>query len=169
MVATACERGLDVVQGDALHYLESLPDGSLGGLMAAQVVEHLTPPYLTRLLGTASEAQVRGAADRRNHQPRVLAGVLQQLYPRLHARPAGSSGDAPVLAAGQRLRPRDPPVQPAVPEHMKMQPVDVAALAAVGGEAAAVAQMARVVNANAAILNNLLFTYFDYAAIGYRS
>jgi hypothetical protein len=56
-----------------------------------------------------------------------------------------------------------------VPEHMKMQPVDVAALAAAGGEAAAVAQMARVVNANAAILNNLLFTYFDYAAIGYRS
>jgi hypothetical protein len=52
---------------------------------------------------------------------------------------------------------------------MKMQPVDVAALAAAGGEAAAVAQMARVVNANAAILNNLLFTYFDYAAIGYRS
>ena len=27
----------------------------------------------------------------------------------------------------------------------------------------------KTVNANAVILNNLLFTYLDYAAIGYRS
>ncbi len=54
-----------------------------------------------------------------------------------------------------------------VPEHIKMQPVDVAAVAAASGDA--VATMARTLNANAAILNNLLFTYYDYAAIGYRS
>ena len=33
----------------------------------------------------------------------------------------------------------------------------------------AMAQIAHTVNANAAILNNLLFTHLDYAAIGYRS
>ena len=54
---------------------------------------------------------------------------------------------------------------------MKMQPVDVPAIAAAGGEHGR-AQSPRwrtTVNANAAILNNLLFTHFDYAAIGYRS
>ena len=33
----------------------------------------------------------------------------------------------------------------------------------------ALAQIAHTLNANATILNNLLFTHLDYAAIGYRS
>jgi hypothetical protein len=33
----------------------------------------------------------------------------------------------------------------------------------------ALAQIAHTLNANAVILNNLLFSYLDYAAIGYRS
>ena len=37
----------------AVSYLASLPDGSLGGLIAAQVVEHLEPDYLMRFLETA--------------------------------------------------------------------------------------------------------------------
>ena len=40
MVAVCRDRGLDVVEGDALGYLDSIPDGSLGGLIATQVVEH---------------------------------------------------------------------------------------------------------------------------------
>ena len=50
MVADARKRGLDVVQADALAYLESLPDASLGGAMASQVIEHFEPSYLIRLL-----------------------------------------------------------------------------------------------------------------------
>ena len=40
-------------EGDALGYLRSQADGSLGGLFAAQVVEHLDPPYLMRVLDAA--------------------------------------------------------------------------------------------------------------------
>jgi O-antigen chain-terminating methyltransferase len=36
------EKGLDVVQQDLFSFLESLPDESLGGLFSAQVIEHLT-------------------------------------------------------------------------------------------------------------------------------
>jgi SAM-dependent methyltransferase len=36
------EKGLDVVEQDLFEYLESLPDESLGGLFSAQVIEHLT-------------------------------------------------------------------------------------------------------------------------------
>ena len=35
------EKGLDVVEQDLFEYLESLPDESLGGLFSAQVIEHL--------------------------------------------------------------------------------------------------------------------------------
>ena len=53
MVEVCRERGLEADEGDALGYLSALPDNSLGGLFAAQVVEHLEPDYLMRLLDTA--------------------------------------------------------------------------------------------------------------------
>ena len=53
MAAICRERGLEATAGDALSYLIAQPDASLGGLFAAQVVEHLEPDYLMRLLETA--------------------------------------------------------------------------------------------------------------------
>jgi O-antigen chain-terminating methyltransferase len=53
MVAYARGEGLDVVQADVLAHLESLPDASLGGVFAGQVVEHLPVPALLRLLELA--------------------------------------------------------------------------------------------------------------------
>jgi len=52
-VALCRSKGLDVEQGDLFEYLETLADGSLGGAHCAQVVEHLPPaavPRLVRLL-----------------------------------------------------------------------------------------------------------------------
>ena len=53
MVAFARGEGLDVTQADLLAYLETLEDGSLGGVFAGQVVEHLPPPALLRFLELA--------------------------------------------------------------------------------------------------------------------
>ena len=53
MVDACRERGLDATTADAVAYLENLPDASLGGLIAIQVVEHLEPPVLVRFLETA--------------------------------------------------------------------------------------------------------------------
>jgi SAM-dependent methyltransferase len=50
MVAYARGEGLEVEQADALDYLNRLEDGSLGGVFAAQLVEHLPPAALLRLL-----------------------------------------------------------------------------------------------------------------------
>jgi SAM-dependent methyltransferase len=55
MVAYARGEGLDVEQADALAYLETLSDASLGGIFAAQVVEHLPPATLFRLLELARQ------------------------------------------------------------------------------------------------------------------
>jgi hypothetical protein len=61
MVEVCRGKGLDASNADALSYLGGLPDQSLGGLFAAQVVEHLEPAYLTRLLETAFEKLRPGA------------------------------------------------------------------------------------------------------------
>jgi 2-polyprenyl-3-methyl-5-hydroxy-6-metoxy-1,4-benzoquinol methylase len=50
MVLYCQEKGLDVVKEDAFAYLESVPDEALGGLFAAQVVEHLEPSCLIELV-----------------------------------------------------------------------------------------------------------------------
>jgi SAM-dependent methyltransferase len=53
MVEVCLERGLSAETGDAVSYLERQPDSSLGGLIAIQVVEHLEPEYLSRLIDLA--------------------------------------------------------------------------------------------------------------------
>src|SRR6185503_14299288 len=53
MAETCRARGLDVTEADAVGYLSTIPDASLGGIFAAQVVEHLQPGYLLRFLELA--------------------------------------------------------------------------------------------------------------------
>jgi SAM-dependent methyltransferase len=50
MVAYCRSRQLDVEHSDALTYLEKLEDKSLDGIFIDQVVEHMEPDYLIRLL-----------------------------------------------------------------------------------------------------------------------
>ena len=52
-VAEGVGRGLDVRHGDAFEHLRSLPEGSLGGVTAFQVVEHLPFDLLDEFLGLA--------------------------------------------------------------------------------------------------------------------
>jgi len=54
MVARCHEKGhADVIQADGLECLEQQPDGSLGVVFTAQVIEHLTETQLRRLLALA--------------------------------------------------------------------------------------------------------------------
>jgi SAM-dependent methyltransferase len=53
MVAFAMGEGLDVEQADAIEYLRGLPDGTFGSIFCAQVVEHLPPSVLVRMLELA--------------------------------------------------------------------------------------------------------------------
>lgn len=61
MVELCRARGLDVEVSDALAFLERQRDGSIGGLVAIQVVEHMQPAYLLRFLETASRTMSAGA------------------------------------------------------------------------------------------------------------
>jgi O-antigen chain-terminating methyltransferase len=55
MVERCRRRGLDVRPGDLIDHLRSLGAGSLGGIFAAQVVEHLDTPALLDFLALARE------------------------------------------------------------------------------------------------------------------
>jgi O-antigen chain-terminating methyltransferase len=60
-VALCRARGLDVEPADLFTHLESLPEGSLGGVYCSQVVEHLTPAQVARFVELAARKLRRGA------------------------------------------------------------------------------------------------------------
>jgi O-antigen chain-terminating methyltransferase len=157
-------KGLEAETGDALAYLRGLPDASLGGLFAAQVVEHLEPRYLAQLLDAAFEKLRPGA-------PIVLETInpacwfaFFESYIRdlTHVRPVHPDTLKYLLVATGfqhvEVRYRAP-----YPESEKLQK-----LAAAGGKPVAVADLVETLNANVEKINRLLFTYLDYAAIGRR-
>ncbi len=61
MIDACIDKGLDCHKGDILERLSEAPDGSLGGVFSSQVVEHLPPAYLRRLIETAYAKLAPGA------------------------------------------------------------------------------------------------------------
>jgi O-antigen chain-terminating methyltransferase len=53
-VALCRQKGLVVERADLFAYLNELPDGSLGGIFCAQVIEHLAPPSLPEMIRLSS-------------------------------------------------------------------------------------------------------------------
>ncbi len=172
MAAAARERGLTAVANDALAHLSSLADESLGGLFAAQVVEHLEPSYLIRLLEVAFHKLRPGA-------PIVLETInaacwvaffSSYLRDLTHVRPIHPETlEFLTRASGfERVSIR---YSAPVAEHTRMKSVDVPQdiLDSSEASARAIVEAARAININSAILNKLAFSYHDYAVIGYRS
>ena len=50
MVDLCLEKGLNGVKGDLLEVLSDWPDGSLDGIFSSQVIEHLSPAYLKKMV-----------------------------------------------------------------------------------------------------------------------
>jgi O-antigen chain-terminating methyltransferase len=172
MVAVARERGLDAVQGDALGYLQSVADDSLGGVIATQVVEHLQPSYLVRLLDVAARKLRHGA-------PIVLETInaacwlaFFSSYVRdiTHVRPIHPDTLQYLLRASGFERVTIQYSAP-VADSVKMKTIDMPAdiRSSQDPTAVALSRIAHTINANAVVLNNLMFTHLDYAAIGYRA
>jgi SAM-dependent methyltransferase len=163
MVELCRARGLDVRQGDALHHLSSLPDASLGGLFAAQVVEHFPPEYLVRVLETAYHKLRPGShLVLETINPSCwLAFFSSYLRDPTHVRPVHPDTLEYLLLAsgfqGVHITYRSP-----VRDDQRLQPVEGAT------EGTIFPAWAGVLNLNADKLNRLLFGFMDYAAIGER-
>ena len=159
MVEGCRSRGLDVAEGDVVSYLEQQPDGALGGLFAAQVVEHLQPAALLRFLELAHHKLRPGA-------PIVLETLnpacwvaffesfirdITHVWP-LHPETLRYL----VLASGftrARIEFRSP-----VPPQDRLQLVAAADQLP--------PDLAEAFNGNVEKLNARLFTFMDYAIVG---
>lgn len=164
MVEICRERGLSAERAGAVEFLEQQPDASLGGLIAIQVVEHLEPAYLTRLLDVAFhklrpgaplvletlnpacwvaffESYIRDVTHRWPLHPDTLHYLTQaagfpdvQVQMRAPVPAADKLDHLPAPAPGQSLDP-------------------------------VVLDLVDVVNAHADKLNARLFTHMDYAIV----
>ena len=169
MVQACRSRGLMATVGDAVGHLRGLEDESLGGLFAAQVVEHLEPAYLIRFLDVAFRKLRPGSTI-----------VLETINPSCwfaffdgyirditHVRPLHPDTLKYLIAAGgfQRTSIR---YSAPYPEHAKLQHVALAALPDGDAPSDGLHAADDVLNENVDKLNDLLFTHMDYAAIGER-
>jgi len=89
MVAACIDKGLEVVRADAFAYLNSVADGSLGGVFCSQFVEHLQAPQLVRLIGLAyQKLRSGGLVLFETQNPECLAIYSQSFFlDPTHARP----------------------------------------------------------------------------------
>jgi O-antigen chain-terminating methyltransferase len=60
-IALCHSKGLDAIEADLFDYLEEQPDDSIGGIICAQVIEHLPPSAVPRLIQLCARKLRRGA------------------------------------------------------------------------------------------------------------
>src|SRR4029453_16794713 len=164
MVGVCTGKGLHAETGDALAYLQSLPDGSLGGLFAAQVVEHLEPRYLMRLLDAAFDKLRPGAPIvLETINPSCWFAFFESYIRDLTHVPPVHPDTLKYLLIATGFQRVDIRYRAPYPEADKLQ-----ALAHSGGAPTSLDDMIETLNANVEKINRLLFTHLDYAAIGVR-
>jgi SAM-dependent methyltransferase len=152
--------GLDVVEGDLVDFLKTQPQGSLGGVFAAQVAEHLPPAALAALLAGAHRAlRPGGLLVLETPNPRSVTGLLEVFNRDLtHERPLHPDTLRFLAAAAGftdvRVELRTP-VEPAA--QLRPVPTDDLPWAA-----------ADALNENIARLNSLLFGFLEYALVARR-
>jgi SAM-dependent methyltransferase len=161
-MAEVCRtRGLDVEVGDALSVVAAQPDESLGGLVALQVVEHLEPDYLVRLIEAAHAKLRPGSLIVLETINAACWVAFFESYIRdiTHVRPLHPDTlKFLVVAAGfenVEVQFRSP-----IAAQGRLEAVRVA------GTSGDLAELARAFNANVERLNARLFTHLEYAVIG---
>jgi SAM-dependent methyltransferase len=162
MVEVCRARGLDVAEGDVAGYLDALPDGSLGGLIAVQVVEHLQPGYLLRFLELAFHKLRPGA-------PIVLETLNPACWTAFfdsfirditHVWPLHPDTLRYLVLASGFSTARIEYRSPVAPED-RLQPVPT-------DPASPTADLTEAFNTNMEKLNARMFTFLDYAIVARR-
>jgi SAM-dependent methyltransferase len=155
MILQCRDKELDVVQEDALTYLDALADDSVGGIFAAQVIEHLEPRRIIQLVTTCYRKLAPGGVlVLETPNPTCLMVFADSFYRDLsHVAPIHPDTAKFLLEAGgfqdvdvSFLAPVDP--------SLRLPPLDIPG--------------AGVERFNQGIerLNSLLFGLQDYAVIG---
>ena len=154
------EKGLDVVAGDLVDFLQAQGPGSLGGVFAAQVAEHLPPPALSALLAASHRALRPGGLLVLETVNAASALAFHEVYIRdlTHERPLHPE-TLRFLAAAAGFGEVGVEMHSPVPEDVRLSLLPSGALPP---------PATKVLNENAERLNALLFAPLDYAVIARR-
>ena len=171
MVEVCRARGLNVTVADAVGYLEQQADASLGGIFAAQVVEHLEPAHLLRFLDLAFlKLQPGGALVLETLNPACWTAFFESYIRDLtHVRPIHPETLQYLLHASG-FSSADVVYRSAIADEARLQKVAPAVerFGAQPGAADVLTELVTAFNRNMDRLNGHMFTFQDYAAIARR-
>ncbi len=169
MVDVCRERGLSAERADALGYLQGLEDESLGGLIAVQVVEHLEPAYLLRVLDVAFQKLRPGAPMvLETLNPACWVAFFESYIRDITHRWPLHPETLEFLVRASGFSPVDVLWRAPVPYGDKLPTVALPPPARGTEHDATVVDLVAAINAHAEKLNARLFTYLDYAVIARR-
>ena len=163
-MAESCRaRGLDVAHGDAVGFLEGIPDESLGGIFAAQVVEHLEPSYLLRLLDlTFQKLRPDGVLVLETLNPACWTAFFESYIRDITHRWPLHPDTLEYLVTASGFTRVEIEFRSPVPPHDRLQTI------ATTGEGMD-PEMVEAFNANVEKLNARLFTFLDYAVVARKA
>jgi SAM-dependent methyltransferase len=159
-VALCRSQGLDVTSGDLVAFLRQQPDGTLGGVFAAQVVEHLPPGVLTAAIREAHRALKAGGVLVLETVNVRSVHAFHEVYLRdlTHITPLHPD-TLRFVAAAQGFTDVRVEMRTPVDAAGRLQPIPVEGLPA---------PSAAVLNENVARLNAILYGPQEYALIARR-
>lgn len=151
--------GLDVIQGDATSNLAARRPGSLGGVFAAQVVEHLPPNALIGFLEAAARAlRPGGVIALETINPASLSALRNYFADLTHAQPLVAE-TLMFLVESSGFRDVEVRFTSDLPDAARLQSPTDDDLPGPAGEA---------IRRNVELLNALLFAPQDYAVVARR-
>ena len=161
MVDYCRSRGLDVEKVDAIFYLEKIEDKSLNGIFLDQVIEHLDPSYLTKLLSLCYSKLMLGyyiVIETVN--PLSLFSFINFYLDMSHRQPIHPE-TIRFLMRSFGFREIELKFSSPVPDEARLKKISIGADASVGEK-----DIATSYNYNIDMLNNVLYGPQDYAIIG---
>lgn len=164
MVAECRRMGLSAASGDAIGYLGSLKDGSLGGVAAVQFIEHLPVETMAEFFRLAfNKLKPGGIIAAETINPACLTTFCSAFYLDMsHTKPVHPLA---VQFLVERIGFSDVRIEylNPYPESSRLTPLPMGELGAWPDPALAVA-----FNANVNKLNNVLYSNMDYAVVARR-
>jgi O-antigen chain-terminating methyltransferase len=157
MIETCRDRGIECRAADILEALAAHPDDSLGGIFSSQVVEHLAPDYLRRLVDLA---YVKLAPD-----THIVLETINpaSVFALVHVYFLDITHRQPVHPQSLKFLVESAGFQDV--EIRYSAPLDEEALSTLPPESDAAA----VLNRNFDKLNHLLYAPVNYAAVGRKT
>ncbi len=162
MVNYCLSRGLDVEKIDAITYLERVEDNTLSGIFIDQVIEHLEPPYLVKLLRLCyKKLMYDGSIIAETVNPLSLYSFANFYIDMSHKKPVHPATLEFLL---EYIGFRDVEIKffSFIPDEDRLRKIDIEEMITNDREK----QAKEIYNHNIDMLNNILYGPQDYAAIG---